>query len=332
MSGQDISRQFYENAVKPILDASFPGLPYSAALLGRGSEVLGLDDEMSRDHNWEPRVVLFLTEDDHARRADAVDRALHDGLPARFRDYPTDYSVATVRGYFRKNVDIDIDGDIGVRNWLTLSEHQLVMVTAGAVFHDDLGLQAARDRFAYYPRDVWLYLLVAAWWRIHPEVNLVGRVGAVGDELGSALIGSQLVHDLMHLCFLMERRYAPYSKWFGTAFSRLACAQELSPILWSVVRAQTWRERETALMAAYEKVAAMHNALHITEPVLTAVERLWDRPFKVVWADFPGLLGAQIEDPDVKRIAEKWPTGGVEQLRDLPWAARSRQLLLAFTE
>jgi len=33
---------FYREAVKPILNKDYPGLVYSAALLGSGSEVLGL--------------------------------------------------------------------------------------------------------------------------------------------------------------------------------------------------------------------------------------------------------------------------------------------------
>jgi hypothetical protein len=209
VSGQELSRRFYQEAVRPILDAAFPGLPHSAALLGRGSEVLGFDDEMSTDHNWEPRVLLFLREEDIARHSDAIGETLRQGLPPRFQDHPTDHAILTLRGYFLEHLDFDIDGEIEARDWLTFPEQQLRMITAGAVFHDGVGLQAVRDKFAYYPHDVWLYLLVAGWWRIHPEANLVGRAGFVGDELGSALIGSRLVHDLMRLCFLMERQYAP---------------------------------------------------------------------------------------------------------------------------
>ena len=54
----------------------------------------------------------------------------------------------------------------------------------------------------------------------------------------------------------------------------------------------------------------MHNALQITEPVPTEVHQMWNRPFKVIWGDFPGALSAQIKDPAMKRIAERWPTGG----------------------
>ena len=332
VSGIDLSREFFRDVVRPLLDEAIPDVPYSAALLGRGSEVLGFDDEMSRDHNWEPRVVLFLRPDDLARWGDDVEAILKRSLPAHYREQATDFSMVTLDGYFRTHLGVDIDRPLDARDWLTLPEQSLLMVTAGAVYHDDIGLRSVRDRFAYYPRDVWLYLLIAAWWRVHPEANLVGRAGFTGDELGSAVIGSRLVHDLMHLCFLMEKRYAPYSKWFGTAFSRLSCAPSLTPLLWRVMQAPAWREREAALMSAYEVVAAMHNAMHITEPVRIGVDQLWDRPFTVVWGDFPGALSAQIQDPVVKRIAERWPTGGVDQLRDVMPAARSRQLLLRVTE
>jgi hypothetical protein len=72
----------------------------------------------------------------------------------------------------------------------------------------------------------------------------------------------------------------------------------------------------------------MHNALEITGPVELQVQQMWNRPFKVVWGDFPGMLQAQIQDPAVKRIAEEWPTGGVDQVRDVLWSPRSRGRLL----
>ncbi|TCO32600.1 uncharacterized protein DUF4037 [Kribbella steppae] len=329
VSGLELSRRFYTEAVRPVLEAWFPDLPYSAALLGRGSEVLGFDDAMSGDHNWEPRVLLFLRKDDQARNGDRLADALSREVPTRFADRPTEYGIHTLRGYFLEQLDFDVEGEIRARDWFTFPEQNLRMVTAGAVFHDEISLTPVRERLAYYPRDVWLYLQIAAWWRVHPEVNLAGRTGFVGDELGSALIGSQLVHDLMRLCFLMERQYAPYSKWFGTAFSRLSCAAELSPLFSKVLVARSWQEREEALMAAYSGVAQLHNTLEITAPVTIGVEQLWDRPFKVVWGDFPGALVADIKDPEVRRIAERWPVGGIDQIRNVLWAARDRRQLIA---
>jgi hypothetical protein len=326
--GLELSGRFYRGLVRPILDARFPGLPHSAALLGRGSEVLGFDDEMSTDHDWKPRVLLFLREEDRSRIGDDVDEILRRELPPSFRDHPVAHEIHTVRGYCLKQLAVDVDGAIEPADWLTFPEHGLRMFTAGEVYHDEVGLQAARDRLAYYPRDVWLYLLMAGWWRLHPEANLVGRTGAVGDELGSSLIGSRLVSDLMRLCFLMERQYAPYSKWFGTAFSRLVCGPDLTPTLRRVVQAQTWHAREDALLTAYEKLAAMHNALQLTDPVTPRVERMWDRPFRAAWADVPDLLSAKIQDPAVRQIADRWPVGPVDQFRDLLWPAKHRRALL----
>ncbi len=326
--GVELSRRLYDEVVQPLLSARFPDLRHSAALLGRGSEVLGFDDEMSTDHDWKPRVLVFLAEEDEPRHGVEVDEVLQRGLPSTFASHPIGYEVHTVRGYVRQQLELDLDRDMEARDWLTLAEHRLRMFTAGAVFHDGVGLQAARDRLAYYPHDVWLYLLVAGWWRVHPEMNLVGRAGAAGDELGSSVIGSRLVSDLMRLAFLMERQYAPYSKWFGSAFSRLACGAELTPVLWRVVRAETWKEREASLMTAYERLAVMHDALSLTAPVTTKFVQLWDRPFKVAWADIPDLLFPLIQDPEVVSIAHRWPVGPVDQLRELIWPPQNRALLL----
>jgi hypothetical protein len=64
----------------------------------------------------------------------------------------------------------------------------------------------------------------------------VGRCGDVGDDIGSRIITARLAHDVMRLCFLVERRYVPYPKWFGTAFARLSCAREISPLIADALR------------------------------------------------------------------------------------------------
>ena len=322
--GLVLSRRWHDEVVRPAVESRLPGLAYAAALLGRGSEVLGLDDEMSTDHDWGPRLLVFLGEEDHQAGAGEILRA---ALPSTFAGRPAALEVHTVRGWILEELALDVDREIEVADWLTLPEHVLATVVGGAVFHDDVGLRTARDRLEWYPRDVWLYLLAAGWWRVHPEANLVGRVGHVGDELGSALVGSRLVADLMRLCFLMERRYPPYPKWFGTAFSRLGCGPDLAPVLTSVVRASDWRDREAALAEAFRRLASVHEALGLTDRVELEVVRLWDRPFEVLWADFPGLLHAEIRDPEVLAVAERFPIGPVDRFRELLSPPRNRHRL-----
>src|SRR3954453_2899973 len=166
-------------------------------------------------------------------------------------------------------------------------------------------------------------LMLAGWWRVHPEMNLVGRAGYAGDELGSSLVASEMVSGLMHLSFLIERRYAPDAKWFGPAFSELQIANPLAPLLDEVLRARTWRQREKALGSGYEVVADAFNDLEIAPRLTLEPVRMWERPFTVMWADFPGALSILISDSRVRDLVERWPTGGIDQVRDILWARLS---------
>ncbi len=64
MKGLALSRAYFFEAIRPILAKRVTaiGQSYAAALLGWGSDVLGNDDELSRDHEWGPRCLLFLPE------------------------------------------------------------------------------------------------------------------------------------------------------------------------------------------------------------------------------------------------------------------------------
>jgi len=224
--------------------------------------------------------------------------------------------VTTFRRFFKDILGIDPDGEISASDWLTFSDQALLMATSGKVFHDGLKrLKAIREKLAYYPDDIWRYMLASQWQRIGQEEAFVGRCGDTGDELGSRIIAVRLVRDLMRLCFLMEKRYAPYPKWYGTAFAQLPCADELTPILQSVIDAQLWRERESQLSRAYEIIARMHNELEITDPVEAKVSQFYDRPYTVINGErIAGVIQATIRDETVMRLPKFM--GSVDQFSD----------------
>lgn len=355
--GLRLSELFYEEAVRPILARAFPDLRYAAARLGTGSEVLGFDTPRSTDHEWGPRLHLFVAENDVETYHAAIDGTLRRELPREIRSYPTNFGatdeagvgrlesttagpvnhrvfVDAVSSFVRGRLGIATYPEIGITDWLTCSEQRLLEVTAGQVFHDGLGeLRRARDVLRYYPHDVWLYLLAAQWTRISQMEAFVGRCGEVGDELGSALIAASLVRDLMRLCFLMERTYAPYPKWFGSAFARLTCASLLQPSLAATLAATVWPERERHLSTAYSAVAAMHNALGITEPLATEVRPYWGRPYLVIGGErFASAIAARITDPQVRDLPPG--VGAVDQFVDstdvLSHTDRCRRLRLVY--
>ena len=326
--GLKLSGLFYREIIKPILDEHFALLQYIAALIGAGSEVLAFDTAMSRDHDWGPRLELFLNESDYLANAKVIEETLRRHLPDQFRGYPVPWLISgptnhhcvellTIRDFFLQYLNFDIRSELEPADWFTFPEQKLRTVISGAIYWDDLDLQASRERFRYYPLGIWLYLLAAEWKRIGQEEHLMGRAGLVGDEIGSALIAARLVRDLMRLCFLMEQQYAPYAKWLGTAFAQLKSAEELTPLLRQVLLAPTWSEREKYLVPAYEIVAAKHNALNITEVLDTKVSYFHERPFQVIDGErFANALRAEITDPVVKRIADRWLIGSVDQFSD----------------
>src|SRR5258708_9623625 len=91
--GLRLSEMFYKEAVKPILDAEFPNLDYSAALIGSGSEILGYDSAQSTDHHWGPRLMLFLSENDYQTYHTSIYDTLSHKLPNTFHAYSTHFGT-----------------------------------------------------------------------------------------------------------------------------------------------------------------------------------------------------------------------------------------------
>lgn len=235
-----------------------------------------------------------------------------------FDDGPVEHlvTVATVREVLREYLAYDWQPGqpIQPQDWLTFPEQKLRTLTEGAVYYEGLGnLAQMRADLRYYPRDVWLYLLVCGWRRVDQEEPFMGRCGDVGDDVGSCIIAARLVRDLMRLCFLMERVYAPYPKWFGTGFSRLYCASTLTPIFQRVFAAGDWKERERHLSEAYRIVAEKHNGLGITASLPTEVSPFYERPYLVLHSGaFVEAIRAAIEDEAIKGIADRTLIGGID--------------------
>jgi len=337
--GLQLSKLFYQKEVKTILDKEFPGLLYSAALVGWGSEVLGFDTPISRDHHWGPRVLLFLSEKDYPKFKKRISQALSHNLPYEFMGYWTHYSkpepngvrlpkkinkgpvdhminIYTVKSFFNARLGWNPSKNITVTEWLTFPQQRLLELLSGEVYHDGLSeLRKIRQKLRYYPRDVWLYMLAAQWTKISQEEAFMGRAGEVGDELGSQVVAARLVREIMKLAFLMEKQYAPYSKWLGMAFSKLKIADKLSPVLRRVLLAKTWKMREKWLSNAYSLIAHQHNALRITKPLPIKASSYYGRPYLVIHGDtFANAIKKEIKDPQVKRI--KTLVGSIDQFTD----------------
>ena len=336
--GLKLGKMFYEKEVKLVLKSEFPHLKYSAALFGWGSEVLGYDTPLSRDHHWGPKVFIFLSESDYPKFKGAINKALSENLPYEFMGYSTNFSkpepngvrhairtnkglvnhmvdVFTIKSFFEKRLKLNPYKNIEMIKWLTFPQQRLLEMVSGEVFYDGLNkVKKIRQKLGYFPNDVWLYLLASQWMRISQEEAFVGRTGDVGDELGSQIIASRIIRELMQLSFLMEKEYYPYSKWFGTAFSELEIAKQLAPIFRKVLLSTSWKQRERWLAKAYTIVAKKHNSLQITKPLPTRVTTYYTRPYLVIQAgQFADAIRKSIRDKKIKNLPL---VGSVDQFTD----------------
>ncbi|MFD3613472.1 DUF4037 domain-containing protein [Streptomyces atroolivaceus] len=338
--GIELSRILYEEEVQPILLDAFPGLRYAAARVGSGSEVLGFDSPRSADHEWGPRLEIFLTAQDRVERGDDISRTLAERLPKQVRGWPTHFResddpqdpvgrMQVTDGPVNHRVSLyDVDGwtagqlgfrastaELSPRDWLAIPQQRLAETTAGTVFHDDLGdLTEVRRRLAWYPEQVWRYLLACQWQRVSQEEAFVGRCAEVGDDIGSAVVAARLVRSLMSLCLLLERQYAPYTKWLGSAFGRLPSAESLGPMLRGALAATDYPAREAHLCDAYEAVASLQNASGLIQPVDPGRRPYHARPFLVLRAErFAQALARSVTDPDLRGLPL---VGNVDQWSD----------------
>ncbi|HEY6736402.1 MAG TPA: DUF4037 domain-containing protein [Candidatus Saccharimonadia bacterium] len=318
-----LAKKFYIEAVEPVIGVEFPHLSYSAALIGDGSGVLGYDTTLSRDHDWGPRLHLFVEDRALASRISSV---LDQHLPQEFLGYPVRFSKGG--SPVRHHVDIHALGEflhsyLGISSfdnlnpisWLAFPQENLLTLTAGEVFHDDADvLRNMRQKLAYYPHDIWLYMLASGWRLLSQEMPFVGRTAEVGDELGSKSITTHQCRRAMQLLFLIERKYAPYNKWFGTAFKELKFASSMDQHLASAMKVDAWEEREHHLNEVYKVLVTAFNELKLLDSVKAEATSFFDRPYSTVEGPAPEAIQAKIQNTAVRSLP--LGIGNIDQVTD----------------
>ena len=105
----------------------------------------------------------------------------------------------------------------------------------------------------------------------------MSRAAEVGDGAGSRVIAARLTQITMHLAFMLERRWPPYAKWFGTSFNRLTRAKELGEPLTKTLNADDDADRQSGLARALEALLREQNTLGLTTAT-QAIVPFWVDP------------------------------------------------------
>lgn len=230
MKGLELSRAHWDRVVAPAIGARFPSLlpKVAAGLVGEGSECFGFDDDLSRDHDFDPSPCLWLSGSDFAAHGEAL-AALLASLPL-----PPRSPLVTPEGRCRRGVR-----DTGafyrrflgvpraprtLEEWRTASEAGLAAATNGELFADPLGRFSAirADLLAFYPEELRLA-------RFAMHLHAAGQSGQYnwtrsvrrGEGVAAALELAEFVDAALAIAFLLARRYRPFPKWAHRALGGL---------------------------------------------------------------------------------------------------------------
>lgn len=323
-TGAKVSHALFENAARPLIERELAGVGYLAARLGSGSDVLGLDDGRSQDHDFGCRLTL-LVDDDHAPLLEDLDVVLEAELPGEVAGWPTRFATSwdsrvrhkidlhTVHDFVNSRLGFDLRSPLTSAEWLCITGQSVLEVTGGQVFHDTTSAyRQVTSTLEWYPNDIWRYVLAAGWVRLGQELPFIGRTGELGDEVGSRIIAGRLCRDLAHLAFAVERAWMPYPKWSGRMLHRLPGGGQLAEVLAGVLAARDWTERQRHIVAAMEHLAVRHRAAGFDLPAPVVVS-FFDRPFVTPNNEIPAVLRRDISDAEVRGFPA---VGAVEQWCD----------------
>ena len=232
--GLDLSRAYFEEYGLPMIKQDFPDLlPHVAAgLFGSGSECFGYDDEISRDHDFEPGFCLMLPGEDLVDRRTAflLERA-YSKLPKEYMGLKRSliqpvggprHGVIRLSEFLMEKTGRP-DGKLSLREWMTLPQQSFAEIVNGEVFMDGPGdLTRIRQEFSFYPEDIRKKKLAG-------NLLLMAQAGQYnyqrclshGENAAAQMAVFSFVKSSLSVLFLLNRSYQPYYKWVFRALRSL---------------------------------------------------------------------------------------------------------------
>ena len=251
IKGLELSKRYFYDIVLPEFEKTlFDILPLCAfGLVGEGSECYGYDDELSKDHDFGPSLCIWLRKDDYLKYKDRINEALKN-LPKTYLGFQE--LKESEWGYNRRgllNIEDFYFKFIGsanspqtINDWQKIPENALATVTNGEVFLDNLGefTKIREQLLNYYPEAIRQNKIATRLMNIsqHGQYNYV-RCLRRNDLVAANQCLYLFVDEVIHLVFLLNRRYKIFYKWANKALLDLKIlGNEIHKLLQDMVFAQ----------------------------------------------------------------------------------------------
>lgn len=308
--GLEIAREYWDQWGRPWLASRYPGLLRQIGVgLFSGSDVLGADDDFSRDHGWGPRFDVFRADEGGVSNATLQSDmreaapAEWDGFHNRFQFTPS-IQVHDAGAYFggffvNRRLPESLGDFVCCGQGLENLESHLHYIRHGAVFHDPMGmLGGIQARLRHYPEDIRLLRMAGLCFDIahYGEYNFCWRLAKRKDPVAAAMAIGKFQHAAMALCFVMDGDYAPYWKWIHHVFRTREIADRLDGYLVEMSTTRAFERREALVTAVCSLLMKELVRRGIVPPDLD------DGSGLPLFFQARARLAARIADPAVKAL------------------------------
>ncbi len=269
MKGLELAEKFYKEYGEKMIEENFSHLKQYLAigLCGSGSECMGFDDTLSRDHDFEPGFCIFLPDESLVSSRDEflLERA-YAKLPKEFLGFTRSplnpvggnrHGVIRIHTFF-ENKTGDKNGELSTKGWFYVSEQFLLEATNGRIFSDNFGLVTAiRQRLSYLPEDVRRKklagnLLVMAQAGQYNYARCIKR----GEAGAAQLAIGEFVNAALKVIFLLNKKYIPYYKWVFKSLKDLEILSSLEDDLVYLISNANSESEARAKTEIIEKISS----------------------------------------------------------------------------
>ncbi len=244
MKGLELSRGYYSDICRPAVEEHFKEHIDKMAfgLVGDGSECYGFDDEISRDHDFGPRVMAWLSTSDY----ELFGAELHKfiiALPKSYKGYEgvniSEYGQGregafSIPDFFKKFTGLDHPPETLIE-WMRIPEVNLSIATNGEVFSDASGAFTGYREYllAGYPEDVKLKMIAARCMKAAQSGQYNFPRCIKRKEYTAAQIAlSEFINTVCSLVYLLNNKFKPFYKWMHRGLNDLSLlGKDISPLL-----------------------------------------------------------------------------------------------------
>ncbi len=283
MKGLEISREFYDQYGRQMLEESFSEFcdRIAVGLVGDGSECLGFDDEISRDHDFDAGFCLWITEEDYKNFGFRLERA-YSKLPREFMGLKrmtlspvggNRHGVITIESFYTKYLGAPNAPDTSER-WLYTPSASLAAASNGEVFSDRLGVFSAvrESLLSGYPEDIRRKKLAAhtVFMAQAGQYNYT-RCVRRGETGAAQLAVFEFVRHAISAIYLLNNKYEPFYKWAYRGLRELPTLGNIGDALATITEMDNSRSNAEMKADIIEDIASLFIEQFMAQDITRAI-------------------------------------------------------------